>query len=234
MKFPKLKYFNLSSLTLGAVSVNSLVHANMFYRFFSAIKNTISHSSLQDNFNGPVGLLTACGIGIMRTIRAAYETDLDSIAVDVVAKTLIVAGWRKGCNSISSDDQIVAETNEIPKEMTVYNCSTLHSMKLGKIVYLGQFLVRIWPFEKTVWLPGGGVTMCPYMNYLRVSGKCNDDENFHSRLDDLSIRITPTLWFCLLLFFFLHPTRLRQALFFQILPALVLDQAMKFNGKKPM
>lgn len=108
----------------------------------------------------------------MRTIRAPYETDLDSIAVDVVAKALIVAAWRKGCSL--GVDGIVNETsatNEISKEMTVYNCSTLHSMKLGKIVYCGQFLVRVWPFEKTVWLPGGGVTMCPYMNYFRVSAK---------------------------------------------------------------
>lgn len=111
----------------------------------------------------------------MRTIRATYETDLDSIAVDVVAKTLIVAAWKKGMESastksLSSNDEIVnGEYNEISKEMPVYNCSTLHSMKLGKIVYCGQFLVRVWPFEKTVWLPGGGVTMCPYMNYFRVS-----------------------------------------------------------------
>lgn len=116
--------------------------------------------------------MTACGIGIMRTIRAPYETVLDSIAVDVVAKTLIVAAWKK-----AMDDEIVNErdnenNDEIEaknEEMAVYNCATLHSMTLGKIVYCGQFLVRTWPFEKTVWLPGGGVTTCPYMNYIRVS-----------------------------------------------------------------
>lgn len=102
----------------------------------------------------------------MRTIRAPYETVLDSIAVDVVAKTLIVAAWKK-----AMDDEIVNERDnnvEIANEMAVYNCATLHSMTLGKIVYCGQFLVRTWPFEKTVWLPGGGVTLCPYMNYMRV------------------------------------------------------------------
>jgi alcohol-forming fatty acyl-CoA reductase len=105
----------------------------------------------------------------MRTIRAPYETVLDSIAVDVVAKTLIVAAWKKSLddeNVIEQDNNNDFQPNE---EMPVYNCATLHSMTLGKIVYCGQFLVRTWPFEKTVWLPGGGVTTCPYMNYLRVS-----------------------------------------------------------------
>jgi alcohol-forming fatty acyl-CoA reductase len=105
----------------------------------------------------------------MRTIRAPYETVLDSIAVDVVAKTLIVAAWKKAMDDeivIDRDNNDEFQTNE---EMSVYNCATLHSMTLGKIVYCGQFLVRTWPFEKTVWLPGGGVTLCPYMNYFRVS-----------------------------------------------------------------
>lgn len=131
-----------------------------------------NHPKRCDNFNGPVGLLTACGIGIMRTIRAPYETVLDSIAVDVVAKTLIVAAWKKAMDDeivIIDDEQRDNKVKEISNEMTVYNCATLHSMTLGKIVYCGQFLVRTWPFEKTLWLPGGGVTMCPYMNYFRVS-----------------------------------------------------------------
>jgi alcohol-forming fatty acyl-CoA reductase len=105
----------------------------------------------------------------MRTIRAPYETVLDSIAVDVVAKTLIVAAWKKAMDDEIVNDERDNKVVKISDEMTVYNCATLHSMTLGKIVYCGQFLVRTWPFEKTLWLPGGGVTLCPYMNYLRVS-----------------------------------------------------------------
>jgi hypothetical protein len=40
---------------------------------------------------------------------------------------------------------------------------------LELLVYNGQYLIRHYPFEKFVWLPGGGVTLCRVMNYFRVS-----------------------------------------------------------------
>lgn len=42
-------------------------------------------------------------------------------------------------------------------------------MDLDLLVYNGQYLVRQYPFEKCIWLPGGGVTLCKVMNNFRVS-----------------------------------------------------------------
>lgn len=122
-----------------------------------------------DNFNGPVGLLTACGIGIMRTMYASHKAELNCVAVDVVAKTLIVAGWK--CAIDNGKIDVGRESNEIlnGRELTVYNCASLHNMDLDLLVYNGQYLIRQYPFERFVWLPGGGVTLCKVMNYFRVS-----------------------------------------------------------------
>jgi alcohol-forming fatty acyl-CoA reductase len=122
-----------------------------------------------DNFNGPVGLLTACGIGIMRTMYASHKAELDCVAVDVVTKTLIVAAWKCAMDNEKIDNG--KESNEIlnDRQLLVYNCASLHNMNLELLVYDGQYLIRRCPFERFVWLPGGGVTLCRVMNYFRVS-----------------------------------------------------------------
>jgi fatty acyl-CoA reductase len=117
-----------------------------------------------DNYNGPVGLLTACGIGIMRTMHASWECVLNCVAVDVVAKTIIVAAWK------SAVDNESALTSAQRWPFRVYNCASLHNMTLKLLVYDGQYAVRKFPFEKCVYMPGGGVTLCRFMNYFRVSG----------------------------------------------------------------
>jgi alcohol-forming fatty acyl-CoA reductase len=131
-----------------------------------------------DNFNGPVGLLTACGLGIMRTMYASYKAELNCVAVDVVAKTLIVAGWK--CRALDN-----GEPNEIlsERQLSVYNCASLHNMDLELLVYDGAYLIRKYPFERFLWLPGGGVTLCKVMNYFRVS--------FCSLQSVLSFRLRP-------------------------------------------
>lgn len=50
-----------------------------------------------DNFNGPVGLLTACGIGIMRTSYGDPDVVSDFTPVDSSIKAMIVAAWQR-CN----------------------------------------------------------------------------------------------------------------------------------------
>jgi alcohol-forming fatty acyl-CoA reductase len=122
-----------------------------------------------DNFNGPVGLLTACGIGIMRTMYASNKALLNCVAVDVVAKTLIVAAWKCAMDNGKIDS--AKESNEIlnDRQLSVYNCASLHNMDLQLLVYDGQYLIRQYPFERFVWLPGGGVTLCRTANQIRVS-----------------------------------------------------------------
>lgn len=125
-----------------------------------------------DNFNGPVGLLTACGLGIMRTMYASHKADLNCVAVDVVARTLICAGWKCAIDAAAKKSaRDGEESNEFrnDRQLSVYNCASLHNMSLGFLVYDGQYMVRQYPFEKAVWLPGGGVTLCHFMNYFRVS-----------------------------------------------------------------
>lgn len=116
-----------------------------------------------DNFNGPVGLLTACGLGIMRTMYASYKAELNCVAVDVVAKTLIVAGWKCALDN-GRPNEILSE-----RQLSVYNCASLHNMDLELLVYDGAYMIRKYPFERFLWLPGGGVTLCKVMNYFRVS-----------------------------------------------------------------
>lgn len=48
-----------------------------------------------DNFNGPVGLLLACGIGIMRTTFGDPDVVSDFIPVDTSIKAMLVAGWHR-------------------------------------------------------------------------------------------------------------------------------------------
>ncbi|CAO1421565.1 unnamed protein product [Diamesa serratosioi] len=142
-----------------------------------------------DNFNGPVGLLVACGIGIMRTMYASHKSVLNCIAVDIVIKSLIVAAWACGNNNQEFVTQI-PQTNDNHKALVVYNCSSLHKMSLGFLVYDGKEMIKEAPFERALWVPGGGVTTCQFMNSLRI-------------------------------------------FFFQLIPAAIVDEALKFKGKKP-
>ena len=92
----------------------------------------------------------------------------------MVVRTLIVAGWKCAMDNkkiIIDGTERKKESNEIQndRQLTVYNCASLHNMDLEFLVYDGQYLVREYPFEHSVWLPGGGVTLCKFTNYIRVS-----------------------------------------------------------------
>lgn len=51
-----------------------------------------------DNINGPVGILIACGKGIMHITWAHKDTNPDFMAVDVSIKAMIVAAYYRGIN----------------------------------------------------------------------------------------------------------------------------------------
>lgn len=131
----------------------------------------------------------------MHSQYASHKSELNCVAVDVVAKTLIVAGWKCAIDNGKSDSG-GEKSNEIlnDRPLSVYNCAGLHNMDLELLVYDGQYLIRQYPFERFVWLPGewrgarmgwggalapiefltfltlgGGVTLCKVMNYSRVS-----------------------------------------------------------------
>lgn len=48
-----------------------------------------------DNFNGPIGLIIACGKGIVRVTFSARDIIPDYMAVDLSIKSMIVAAWHR-------------------------------------------------------------------------------------------------------------------------------------------
>uniref|UniRef100_A0A182J7H3 Fatty acyl-CoA reductase n=1 Tax=Anopheles atroparvus TaxID=41427 RepID=A0A182J7H3_ANOAO len=55
-----------------------------------------------DNFNGPVGLLVGCGIGLCRTMYCDPNNIADFTPVDVCIKAMIVAAWKRGTEPVQS------------------------------------------------------------------------------------------------------------------------------------
>lgn len=108
----------------------------------------------------------------MRTMYASYKAELNCVAVDIVAKTLIVAAWKNALDyqrrTLTMETDATNE-NLNCRQLCVYNCASLHNMDLDLLVYDGQYMIRKQPFEKAVWLPGGGVTLCKVMNQFRVN-----------------------------------------------------------------
>ena len=136
-----------------------------------------------DNFNGPLGLLVGCGIGITRTMYCDPDNIADYTPVDVCIKAMIVAVWKRGIKPLKPDE---------PK-LPVYNCSTSNqrACTMEQIVDLGKVLTNEVALDKQVWAPGGRITYNRFLNYLKV-------------------------------------------LFFHILPALVIDLALRLSGKRPL
>lgn len=48
-----------------------------------------------DNFNGPIGLMMACGKGIVRVTYGEKSIVPDYMAVDISIKSMIVAAWHR-------------------------------------------------------------------------------------------------------------------------------------------
>jgi hypothetical protein len=121
----------------------------------------------------------------MRTMHASWEAELNCVAVDAVAKAVIVAAWKSATDNgrhvmalkdgmaesmVTEGDGQTVNENLNCRQLRVYNCASLHNLTIRLLVYDGQYAIRRFPFEKIVYLPGGGVTLCRFMNYFRVSG----------------------------------------------------------------
>ncbi|RZC42435.1 NAD binding 4, Sterile and/or Epimerase domain containing protein [Asbolus verrucosus] len=133
-----------------------------------------------DNFNGPVGLLVACGKGIVRTNHGNPEVILDYVPVDIVAKAIIISAWKQA-------------TFDNPKLVGVYNGSNnnLRNVTMGEMIELGRRICWEAPVNSVLWYPAGGITRCVYLHWFKL-------------------------------------------IFYQLLPALVLDGAIKLAGHKPI
>ncbi|XP_055381361.1 uncharacterized protein LOC129611958 [Condylostylus longicornis] len=109
-----------------------------------------------DNFNGPVGMLIASGVGIIRTMHADLNVASDYVPVDIAIKGLIIAAYKRGITQNS-------------KELQIYNCSTgsLKTVTLEEVLEYGRCITEENPMERTLLYPSGGVTKCRYYNFIR-------------------------------------------------------------------
>lgn len=113
-----------------------------------------------DNFNGPVGLLVGCGIGLCRTMYCDPNNIADFTPVDVCIKAMIVAAWKRGTEPLYSTST----------DLPIYNCciSNLRNSTMSQIVELGRSLSDEIPLDRCIWAPGGGITQVRLYNLIRV------------------------------------------------------------------
>lgn len=117
-----------------------------------------------DNFNGPIGMLVACGVGILRTNHGDPDVINDLIPVDVTVRSLLTAAYKLSTQN---------KNNHTLDEVEVINCanSSLNSITIGEVIDLGKKEIRKNPFEKCLWVPDGSITRCAVWHLIRVNFK---------------------------------------------------------------
>lgn len=78
-----------------------------------------------DNFYGPIAIVTAAGLGIVRSFQAKLDAVTSMVPVDYVSNALLAIIWKTG--------------TEKPKTPIIYNFTTT---KDNQITY-GTFLLNI-------------------------------------------------------------------------------------------
>lgn len=101
-------------------------------------------------------MLVGSGIGIVRTMHSNPDNHCDFTPVDVCAKAMIIAAWKR---ALVEDDS-----------MPVYNCASygVSTVKIQQIVDIGKCLTEVVPLEKTIFLPGGNITSSRCVNYVKL------------------------------------------------------------------
>lgn len=96
-----------------------------------------------DNFNGPVGLMVGCGLGIMRTIYSNPNSISDYTPCDIAIKGMLIVAWKHG---LMYQNKMIAPKTEIP----VYNCCTanLKYVTMKEMVDIGKEVTKDVPFDK--------------------------------------------------------------------------------------
>lgn len=105
-------------------------------------------------------MLVACGVGILRSQNCDPYVIADFVPVDVVVRGLIISAYK-----------YLIETPVKDKSIKVINCATanISPITMGQVIDIGKRYIRQNPFEKTLWLPGGSITLCPVLHFVRVS-----------------------------------------------------------------
>ncbi|EEB14253.1 male sterility domain-containing protein, putative [Pediculus humanus corporis] len=96
-----------------------------------------------DNWNGPTGLVAACGKGLFRAMLCEVNSVADLVPVDVVINLMIVAAWK------------TATSKSI--EVSVYNCCTGMQKPItwGSFIYQCIHNLQKNPLSGAFWYPGG-------------------------------------------------------------------------------
>lgn len=113
-----------------------------------------------DNFNGPVGLLVGCGIGLTRTMYCDPDNVADFTPVDVCIKAMIVGGWKRALDNQNKSRDI----------LPVYNASTssIRQLSMQGIINAAEVMADEMPLEKMIWAPGGSITTSRLYNFFRT------------------------------------------------------------------
>ncbi|XP_070495680.1 putative fatty acyl-CoA reductase CG5065 [Chironomus tepperi] len=133
-----------------------------------------------DNFNGPMGMLLASHIGIIKTAYGDPKNVLDMLPVDVCVKAMIISTWKR--------------VHEQPNDLPVINAAAAKMIavtinQLFEIVESGG-CVEFPPGDLAIFVQSGGVTLCRIWNLIRC-------------------------------------------FFYQLIPAMIIDTALKMKGMKP-
>ncbi|XP_049317469.1 putative fatty acyl-CoA reductase CG5065 isoform X2 [Bactrocera dorsalis] len=112
-----------------------------------------------DNFNGPIGMLVACGIGIFRTSYGEPNIISDFVPVDVVVRAMLIATYRKGTEDRDNDEPKLEVVNGA--------ASKIRPITTGEVIEIGKKVIKETPFEKTLWVPDGSITRCQVWNMIR-------------------------------------------------------------------
>ncbi|GLV37043.1 uncharacterized protein CBL_02125 [Carabus blaptoides fortunei] len=110
-----------------------------------------------DNFNGPVGLLVACGKGLLRMTYLDKDIIADYIPVDLVGKIIIISSW----------DLALRQNRE---QVEVMHASSNYHLwsTIGEIINMGREISREIPMNDMIWVPKGSVTKCKYFAYFNT------------------------------------------------------------------
>ncbi|PZC70618.1 hypothetical protein B5X24_HaOG215449 [Helicoverpa armigera] len=115
-----------------------------------------------ENFNGPAGLLVACGKGIMRSLYTDPDLIADYMPVDISIKSFIVASWLRGTKELSPSDDV-----------PIYNCCAgkLNNITMGEMVTIGKQIYPSIPLNDMLWHVGGDLTTSKTVHYIKLLGQ---------------------------------------------------------------
>lgn len=108
-----------------------------------------------DNYNGPTGILTAVGKGLLRVMKGSGAATADILPVDVASNMIISAAW--------------STATERPKTPQVYNCTTgqINRLTWGDIEKSILNLYHKHPLENLVRIPKASFTSNKLWHDLR-------------------------------------------------------------------